>query len=162
MVRRRITACGVPPLATGAPPCANCSRYGAGEPTTGASFWLERPGLHTVTFHLGLDPCAQAFPEAFNLVVLDHGALHKAQARQWPSHVGPVFLPPYRPELNPMERVWRDRKDQLADVKAKTCAALSDAVYAMIRHDSPATLQSLPGFPSFGQAVETAQEAVYG
>src|SRR5919106_1094915 len=29
-------------------------------------------------------------------------------------HVRPLWLPPYGPELNPIERVWRDLKDDLA------------------------------------------------
>jgi hypothetical protein len=122
IVRRRITACGVQPIATVAPTFDNFYLYGAVEPTTGASFFLELPGLNTVTFQLWLDHFAQAFPESFNLLVLDNGACHKAQALQWPSNVVPVFLPPYSPELNPMERVWRDLTDTLADVRAKTLA----------------------------------------
>jgi transposase len=162
IVRRRITACGVQAIATVAPTFDNFYLYGAVEPTTGASFFLELPRLNTVTFQLWLDHFAQAFPESFNLLVLDNGAFHKAQALQWPSNVVPVFLPPYSPELNPLERVWRDLKDKLADVSAKTLAELSDAVYAIIRNYSQATLQSLTGFTYFVRAVESAQEAIYG
>ena len=68
--------------------------YGAIEPTTGASFFLQLPGLNTALFQLWLDHFAQAFPESFNLLVLDNGAFHKAKAVQWPAHVVPVFLPP--------------------------------------------------------------------
>jgi putative transposase len=44
--------------------------------------------------------------------VLDNGAFHKAKAVQWPANVAPVFLPPASPEFNPIERLWRDLKDQ--------------------------------------------------
>jgi putative transposase len=162
IVRRRITACGVQPIATVAPAFDYFYLYGAVEPTTGASFFLELPGLNTVTFQLWLDHCAQAFPESCNLLVLDNGAFHKAHALQWPSNVVPVFLPPYSPELNPMERVWRDLKDKLAGISAKTLTALSEAVCTIIQHYSQATLHSLTGFRYFVQAVETAQKAIYG
>jgi transposase len=76
--------------------------------------------------------------------VLDNGAGHKAKAVRWPSNVVPVFLPPYSPELNPIERLWRDLKDRLADVPTKTAA-----------------LQSLTSFAYFVHAVETAQKALY-
>ena len=96
------------------------------------------------------------------MLVLDNGAGHKAKAVCWPPNVVPVFLPPYSPELNPMERLWRDLKDQLADVSAKTIAALSDALCAIIQRYSPATLHSLTSFTYFIQAVETVQKAFYG
>jgi transposase len=161
IVRRRLTACGIQPIAPVAHTFDNFYLYGAVEPTTGTSFFLELPGLNTALFQLWLDHFAQAFPESFNLLVLDNGAFHKAHALQWPSNVTPVFLPPYSPHLNPIERVWRDLKDKLADVSARTLAELSDAVCAIIQNYSQATLQSLTGFTYFVQAVETAQKAIY-
>jgi hypothetical protein len=61
-----------------------------------------------------------------------------------------------------MERLWRDLKDKLADIPAKTIAELSDAMCAIIQHYSQATLQSLTSFAYFVHAVETAQKALYG
>ena len=94
------------------------------------------------------------------MLVRDNGAGHKAKAIRWPANVVPVFLPPYSPELNPIERLWRDLKDKLADVPAKTLAALSDAMCAIIQHYSSATLQSLTSFAYFVQAVATVQQAL--
>jgi hypothetical protein len=41
IVRRRITACGIPPVVTVLHQFDNCYLYGALEPTTGARFFLE-------------------------------------------------------------------------------------------------------------------------
>jgi transposase len=161
MVRRRITACGVQPLATVRYQFDNFYLYGAVEPTTGASFFLELPYLNSQAFQQWLDGFAATFPESLNLLVLDNGAGHKAKAVRWPSNVVPVFLPPYSPELNPIERLWRDLKDKLADVPATTIAALSDAMCAIIQNYSPATLHSLTSFAYFVQAVETVQQGLY-
>ena len=46
--------------------------------------------------------------------ILDNGAFHKARALRLPPNVGLLFLPPYAPELNPIERLWRDLKGWLA------------------------------------------------
>jgi hypothetical protein len=162
IVRRRITACGVQPIATVAHTFDNFYLYGAVEPTTGASFFLELPWLNASAFQLWVDHFADAFPQSFNVLVLDNSACHTAKTVRWPSHVAPVFLPPYSPELNPIERLWRDLKDQLADLVTKTIEELSDAVCAIIQNYSNATLQSLTGFAYFVQAVETAQKALYG
>jgi putative transposase len=160
--RRRITAGGVPPIATITHTFDYFYLYGAVEPTTGASFFLALPGLNTALFQLWLDHFAQAFPDSFTLLVLDHGAFHKAKALQWPANVAPVFLPPYSPELNPIERLWRDLKDQWADGVAKTLDDLSEAVGTIIQRYSPATLQSLTGFAYFVPAVDTAGKSENG
>jgi transposase len=162
VVRRRITARGVQPIATVMHQFDNFYLYGAVEPTTGASFFLELPYLNSRAFQRWLDGFAAAFPESLNFLVLDNGAGHKANAVRWPSNVVPVFLPPYSPELNPIERLWRDLKDKLADVPAQTIAELSDAMCTIIQHYSPATLQSLTSFAYFVHAIETAQRAIYG
>ncbi len=162
VVRRRITACGVQPVATVPHQCDNVSLYGAVEPTTGASVLLELPYLNSRAFQQGLDGFAAAFPESLNMLVLDNGAGHKAKAVRWPSNVVPVFLPPYSPALNPIERLWRDLKDKLAECAVKTINELSEAVCHIIRHYTCTTLQSLTSFAYFVQAVGTAQRALNG
>jgi len=94
VVRRRMTACGVQPVATVMPQVDNFYLYGAVEPTTGASCFLALPYLTSRAFQLWLDGFAAAFPESLHLLVLDNGAGHKAKALRWPSNVVPVFLPP--------------------------------------------------------------------
>ena len=162
IIRRRITAHGVQPLSTVVHTFDNFYLYGAVEPATGESFFLELPWLNASAFQLWVDHFADAFPQSFNLMVLDNSACHTAKTVRWPANVAPVFLPPYSPELNPIERLWRDLKDQLADVMTKTIEELSDAVCAIIQHYSNATLHSLTGFAFFGHAVEAAQKAIYG
>jgi hypothetical protein len=162
IIRRRITACGVQPIATVTHHFDNFYLYGAVEPTTGDSFFLELPWLNTATFQLWLDHLAQAFPASFNVLVLDNGAFHKAKALQWPSHVVPVCLPPYSPELNPMERLWRDLKEQLADRVTQTLTALSEAIGDILQNYSQAALHALTGYAYFVEAVATAMKSVNG
>jgi len=162
VVRRRVTACGVQPVATVTYQFDNFYLYGAVEPITGASFFLELPYLNSRAFQVWLDGFAAAFPDTVNVLVLDNGAGHKAKAVRWPTNVVPVFLPPYSPELNPIERLWRDLKDKLADIPVKTIGALSEAICAVIQHYSHATLQSLTSFAYFVQAVAAVQKALYG
>jgi hypothetical protein len=71
------------------------------EPTTGDSFFLELPWRNTNPCQLWGAHFAQTFPQSCNLLVLDHGALHKPKALQWPAHGAPLFLPPESPDLTP-------------------------------------------------------------
>jgi hypothetical protein len=159
IIRSRMTACGVHPVVTVTHKCDHVSLSGAVEPTTGEHFFLALPHLTSLTFQLWLDSFGEALPESYNLVVLDNGAVHTAQAVQWPSHVVPLFLPPYSPALKPIARLWRDLKDTLADVVPQTIEALSEAVGAIMQGYSDAILQSLTGFAYFVRAVETARKA---
>jgi transposase len=88
--------------------------YGAGEPLTGQSFFLELPTLNTQGFQLFLDHFVATDPVSFPLLLLDNGAFHKARALRLPPNLGLLFFPPDAPELNPIERLWRDLKDWLA------------------------------------------------
>jgi DDE superfamily endonuclease len=158
--RRRITACGVQPVATVWQRFDNFYLFGAVEPTTGESFFLALPLLNSAMFQLWLDDFARTFAASFNILVLDNGALHTAKTLRWPSNVLAVPLPPYSPELNPIERLWRDLKDQLAIAVFTSLDELSDTVCRLIQHYSPATLKSLTSFAYFTQAVETVLRTV--
>jgi hypothetical protein len=162
ILRRRITACGVQPVATVWQRFDNFYLFGAVEPMTGDSFFLELPLLNSAMFQRWLDDFAQTFAASFNILVLDNGAFHTAKALRWPPNVAAVPFPPYSPELNPIERLWRDLKDQLADTVAKTLDDLSDTVCRLIQNYSQAALKSLTGFAYFVQAVQTALQTTNG
>jgi transposase len=77
---------------------------------------------------------------------LDHSGAHTAPRVQWPDHVRPVWLPPDGPELNPIERVWRDLKDDLAWQQCSDIEAPQNDVGALWQaYDAPA-LPSLTGY----------------
>ena len=146
IVRRRITARGVQPLVPSAYRFESLYLYGAVEPLTGKSFFLELPLLNTQGFQLFLDHFAATDPATFHLLLLDNGAFHKARALRLPSNVGLVFFPPYAPELNPIERLWRDLKDWLAPAQPTSLAQLSKLLCTRLTHYTPAALRSLTGF----------------
>jgi DDE superfamily endonuclease len=154
ILRRRITACGIQPVATVSQRFENFYLFGAVEPTTGDSFFLELPFLNSAMFQLWVDNFSHTFATSFNLLVLDNGAFHTAKTLRWPPNVAAVPLPPYSPELNPIERLWRDLKDQLANTVYTSLDELSETVCRLIQHYSQATLKSLTGFAYFTQAVE--------
>jgi transposase len=48
-------------------------------------------------------------------VVLDNAPSHKNHAVQWPEGMTPLFLPPYSPELQPAEQIFRMLRQTLAN-----------------------------------------------
>jgi len=110
--RRRLTARGVQPVGPVQHQFQSFYLYGAVAPTTGDTCFLELPHLTSSIFQVFLDQFAAAYPDSFTLLVLDQRGAHTAKRLVVPSKVRLVFLPPYSPELNPIERVWRALKDQ--------------------------------------------------
>jgi transposase len=84
---------------------------------------------------------------------LDHSGAHTAQRLRWPANVRGVPWPPYGPELNPLERVWRDLKDAVAwEPFADLAAQLDDVSHLLQAYDAP-TLQSLTGYRYLVEAI---------
>jgi transposase len=151
--RRRLTACGVQPVGTVQHVFDWFYVYGAVAPTTGERFFLELPYLNAETFQLFVDAFAEAFPDSLNILLLDNSGAHTAQRLRWPENVRCVWLPPYCPELNPIERVWRDLKDDLAWQQFPNVEAQQDYVGQLLRAYAARTLQSLTGYVYLVDAI---------
>jgi transposase len=151
--RRRLTACGVQPVGSIQHVFKWFYVYGAIAPTTGERFFLELPYLNANTFQLFVDAFAEAFPDTLNILLLDNSGAHTAQHIRWPAHVQCVWLPPYCPELNPIERFWRDLKDDLAWLQFTDLDAQQVYVGALLQGYEASTLQTLTGYPYLVEAI---------
>ncbi len=151
--RRRLTLSGVKPVGPVQYQFENFYMYGAVAPTTGESFFLELPQLNALNFQIFLNEFAHYYQDTLNIVLMDNGSCHKAKSLVIPANVVCLFLPPYSPELNPIERLWRDMKDQLAWVLATKIEELEHYVEAIIRHYARAAIRSLTSYPYFVQAT---------
>jgi transposase len=151
--RRRLTAFGVQPVGTVQHVFEWFYVYGAVAPTTGERFFLELPYLNTESFQLFVDTFAQAFPDSLNLLLLDNSGIHRAQRLMLPANVRLVFFPPYCPELNPIERLWRDLKDDLAWQQFMSVGAQQDYVGQLLQAYDALTLQALTGYPYVVNAI---------
>jgi transposase len=151
--RRRLTARGVQPIGSVQHIFEWCYVYGAVEPTTGERFFLELPYLNAEMFQLFVDAFAQAFPDSLNLLLLDNSGAHTAHKLTIPENVRLVYLPPYCPELNPIERVWRDLKDALAWLQFPTLDVQQAYIATLLRAYEATTLQSLTGYTYLVEAI---------
>ena len=81
--------------------------FGAVNPLTGDSSALLAPLANTeyMNHHLRFIS-EQAGPEVRVILVLDRAGWHRSQALQVPANITLLPLPPYSPELNPVERLW--------------------------------------------------------
>jgi transposase len=151
--RRRITLTGVKPLGAVQSCFENFYVYGAVEPTTGEGFMLELSHLNSGNFQIFLNEFAQYYPDTLNIVVMDHGSCHKAKSLRIPENIICLSLPPYSPELNPIERLWQDVKEPLAWVFVAALDALEHRVETIIAQYAKAAMQLLTSYPYVVHAV---------
>jgi transposase len=127
--------------------------YGAVEVATGESFFQEADKCNSETFGTYLKDLSQAFPDSLNLVLLDNGRHHTAKTLEVPENVRLIFLPPYSPELNPIERFWQAVKDRVAWLTFETLDPLRERVQEILSAFPASKLQSLTGYAYLLQAV---------
>ena len=81
--------------------------FSAVRPATGEDFTLVLPAVSARAMDLFLGKFAQTLPEdAHAAIALDGAGWHGTAALHVPDNITLVPLPPYSPELNPVERVW--------------------------------------------------------
>lgn len=151
--RRRITARGTQPVGTYQHAFSNFYLYGAIAPRTGDGYFLGLPTLNAAQFQVFLDHFAAARPQTLNVLLVDNSRAHTAAALQVPPNVILLFQPPYAPELNPAERVWRALKDTLAWQCFDDLAALQAHVVQVVQAWTAEVLQSLTAYPFIMNAL---------
>lgn len=99
---------------------------------------------------------AELAPDVHAVLVLDQAGWHGANALRVPDNLTLVPLPPYSPELNPVERVWLHLRDSylshrlLDDYDAIASACCS--AWNRLTSDR-ANLRSLTNFPWLPQVT---------
>ena len=82
--------------------------FGAACPATGATAAFVTPKANAAMFQLHLDEIAcNVAPGSHALIVLDGAGWHGARELKIPDNLTLLALPPYSPELNPIENVWQ-------------------------------------------------------
>lgn len=80
-------------------------------PRSGQFFAIEASHSDTVMFQAFLDEASKSVQlhRPNNIMVLDNASWHKKKDLNWHGWQ-PMFLPPYSPDLNPIERIWLNMK----------------------------------------------------
>lgn len=151
--RRRITARGSKPIGVYQHRFENTWVFGAVEPATGASHFMEFPRLDAAMVQQFLDDFARTNPEHLHVILMDNARSHTAKTLVVPANVVLIFQPPYSPEVNPCERVWQAIKAAIAWEPFATLDALRQRLITVFQAYTTTMLQSLTGYPYFVAAV---------
>ena len=120
--------------------------YGAVEPQTGESFFLVLPYCNTDCMNVFLQELSKAYPNDFILMIADGAAWHKSKRLHIPNNIEIFPLPPYTPEMNPIEQVWKEIrnrgfKNEIFQTLEKVVERLCDTICTL----SVETVKSITG-----------------
>lgn len=65
-------------------------------------------GCNTAWMNEFLRQISKAYPNDYIILVMDNAIWHKSQALEIPDNIDFAFIPPYTPEMNPIEQVWTE------------------------------------------------------
>lgn len=86
--------------------------YGAVEPRTGEAFFLIMPYCNTDCMNVFLKQLSDSYPKDKIVLVCDGAAWHKSKGLSISHNIRLVFIPPYTPEMNSIEQIWREIRTQ--------------------------------------------------
>ena len=95
-------------------------------PRTGEFFAVEASRCDADVFQVFLDEAAQSISPARkrNIIIIDNATWHKQKKLNW-HFFEPLYLPPYSPDFNPIERIWLIMKaEHFANIHCRNKAAL--------------------------------------
>jgi transposase len=86
--------------------------FGAASPHDGILDTLVLPVVTAETMSIFLAEVARRHPEEFILMFLDGAGWHRANNLVIPENMKLEALPPYSPQLNPMEHIWDEVREK--------------------------------------------------
>jgi len=108
--------------------------YGALEVVEGGSQFQFMPSVNLGFSRGFLEQIAQSDPTAEHVVIWDQAGFHPTDGdRTRPEHIHLLPLPPYSPELNPVEGLWDQVKDGLCNRLFPTFDELEAALTETLR-----------------------------
>jgi len=108
---------------------------GAVCPLTGEVFPLTASYLDTGVMNIFLDQVAKYY-QAYQVVIfMDKAGWHRAKGLILPTNIHIEYLPPYSPELNPAEQLWKYlREHWTCNGSAHSLEKLEDIVVAGLNY----------------------------
>lgn len=90
-------------------------------------------------------------------VVLDSSGSHRSTQVCWPDGMKPLYLPPYSPELNPVEQVFRHLRKRLSNTVFADLDALQTALMEELQKfwTNPTILLHLTNYSWWAEGTQT-------
>jgi transposase len=144
--RRRITATGIRPLISSEIRREYLYLFGLIEPLTGKDFMMELPSLDTASMQVFMNEFSGEDEESLHLIIVDNATAHTTEKLKIRENIVFIFLPANAPELNPIERFWKELKDWLSDYAPQTMKEVSGLISQGLASFSEKAISSITSF----------------
>ena len=127
-------------------PCHHVREYryvfGAVDPCSGDNYFLVMPWCDTLCTNAFLKGLSAQYPDDEILLICDGAAWHKSRTLIVPHNIHLFHIPPYTPEMNPIEQIWREIRTRgfcnevfrtLNDVLERLCQTIVSLSHDTIR-----------------------------
>ena len=124
--------------------------YAAVSPHDGTMDSLILPEVSERAMSIFLREVSDRHPDEFILMVMDGAGWHRAKELIVPGNMALLFLPPYSPELNPVEHIWENiRENWFRNEIFNSMAGVENQLEKALAtlEGDPKTVASLTGFP---------------
>ena len=120
---------------------ASADVFGAVCPNEGKAAAIIMPICNTMAMNHHLrEISSQVGADAHAVVVLDGAGWHQSQALVIPDNISRLALPPYSPELNPVERIWHYLPSHCSPIRSFAAEPTSSRLARQRGTASPPTL----------------------
>ena len=144
VVGRCWTQKGARPVATVRPGYENFYVYSAVCPSTGEDMSLFLPWANTDMMNIFLEEMDKFLAGRQCFLVMDMAGWHRAESLRVPKNIKIIYLPPYSPELNPVERLWQWlKRHSIRNRFYQTIEDVMDAVQNCLKLATPNFLNNL-------------------
>lgn len=140
---RCVAAKGVQPIVDYQHKFATTYLWGSYSPIDGDSFVWEINGVNTKIFEAYLHELSLHRPDEFKILIIDNAGFHSTKNIEIPSNIYLLNIPPYSPELNPCEQVWKYIKQRFKNQTFRTMEKLKGWLYDMVKSMSEKSIISI-------------------
>jgi transposase len=84
--------------------------------------------------------------DEFKIIMLDNEAFHKGQHLIIPKSIALLFIPPYSPELNPVEKMWQKMKRAFSGRIYETLDHVSEFIAQQVNQLANEQVKSICGY----------------
>jgi transposase len=93
-----------------------------------------------------LDEFSKEDETSLHVIMMDNASAHTTEKLKLGTNIRLIYFPANAPELNPIERFWKELKDWLSDYEPTTMEEVSQLVGEGLRSFSEEAISSITSF----------------
>ena len=117
--------------------------FGAVDPKDGENFFIVAPECNTAWTNAFLIALSKAYPDDYIILIMDNAPWHTSGMIELPNNIEIATIPPYTPQMNPIEQIWKEIRKGFANKFFNSLADVMDNLEIEIKKLSHDTIISI-------------------